>query len=313
MGRLSLVVSRLLQAIPLLLGVVLLVFLLLRVTPGDPARTVAGERASERELEQVRADLGLNDPLPVQYVKYVGDAASGDLGTSIRQRVPVTEVVSDRIPVTLALLAVGSILGLVISVPLATVAARRRDRLPDHFIRLLSLVALTMPAFWVGALLLVTIALPTGWFPISGYGTSFGDHVRALVLPSLTVAISLVPILVRSMRSEFIEVRESDYIAMARACGIGPARLALRHELPNALVPSITLIAVSVGYLLFAVVVVENTFNLPGLGQAMVSAVSERDFPVIQGITLIFSIAVVFVYLIADILYALIDPRIALR
>jgi peptide/nickel transport system permease protein len=307
------VAKRLLQTIPLILGVLLLVFLLLEVTPGDPARTVAGPRASEAEVQQVREDLGLDKSLPERYFSYVQDAVTGDLGTSIRQRIPVTEVIGDRFSITIALIFFGSLFGLAISVPMAQWAARRKDRAPDHFVRAFSIVTLTMPAFWVGILLLVLVALPTGAFPISGYGETIPDHVRALVLPSLTLAISLAPLLIRSLRAEFISVRESDYVALARASGISPLRVALRHELPNAILPAITIVAVSVGFLLFGVVVVEDTFGLPGLGSAMTAAVDDNDFPVIQGITLVFALIVIAVYLVADILYTLIDPRVELR
>lgn len=313
MGRGGFVVRRLLQTVPLLLGVLFLVFVLLHLTPGDPARTIAGPRASPAELERVRENLGLDQSLPRQYVDYVGSAITGDLGTSIQLDRPVTELIGDRLPVTLALLASGGTLALLIAVPLAQWAARHRDGLPDHAVRAFSLLALTMPAFWLGILLLILVALPTGWFPISGYGDTFTDHLRALVLPSLTLGIVLSPLLIRSVRSELIDVRESDYIAMARASGIRSWRLALRHELPNVILPSITLLSVEIGWLLFGVVVVENTFGLPGLGQAMSNAVVEKDFPVIQGITLVFALAVVLVYLAADILFAVIDPRIELR
>lgn len=313
MNRWTFVARRCLQTIPLMLGVLLLVFLLLQVTPGDPARTVAGNRATQEQLQQVREELGLNESLPAQYLRYVGNAVKGDLGRSIRQKIPVTEVIAERLGVTLALLATGALLSLLVSVPIAGWAANHRDRAPDHVVLGYSLVTLTMPTFWIGILLLVLIALPTGWFPVSGYGETLPEHIRALFLPSVTLAIALSPLLVRSLRTEFIRVREADYISLGRAIGVSPRRLLLRHELPNAILPAVTLLALSIGYLLFGLVVVENTFGLPGLGQAMVNAVDDRDFPVIQGITLIFALIVVAVYLLADIIYTLIDPRITVR
>jgi peptide/nickel transport system permease protein len=312
-SRSAFIVRRLVQTIPLLLGVLLLAFVLLQVAPGDPARTVAGQRASPEELDRVRAELGLDDPLPAQYLNYVADTIRGDLGTAIRKKIPVTEVIVDALPVTLALIGLGAILSLLLAVPLAHWAASGRDRAPDHAVRGFSLLTLTMPTFFVGILLLVFIALPTGWFPVSGYGDSFTDHLRALVLPSVTIAIALAPLLVRSMRSEFIGILNSDYVAMARASGIGGRRMLFRHQLPNAVLPTITLLAVSVGYLLFGIVVVEVTFGLPGLGSEMANAVDGRDYPVIQGITLVFALIVVLTSVAADILYTLIDPRVELR
>ena len=313
MSRGAYIIRRLLLTIPLLLGVLLLAFVLLQVAPGDPARTLAGQRATPEELDQVRSKLGLDESLPVQYVNYVGDAVRGDLGTSIRKKIPVTQVIAHSLPVTLALISLGGVLALVLAVPLAQWAARKRDRPPDHAVRAFSLITLTMPAFLVGILLLVFIALPTGWFPVSGYGDSLPDHLRALVLPSLTIAIALAPLLVRSMRSDFIGILDSDYVAMARASGIGGWRLALRHQLPNAVLPTITLLAVSVGYLLFGIVVVEVTFGLPGLGSEMAAAVDGRDYPVIEGLTIVFALLVVLASLAADVLYTLIDPRVELR
>lgn len=313
MGRYAFIVKRLLQTIPLLLAVVLLVFLLIQVTPGDPARLSLGPRASEAEVADLRGELGLEDPLPQQYVRYVGEVAKGDLGESIRKDVPVSSLIGDRLGVTLALLLGGTLVALVIAVPLAQYAARHRDRAGDHIVRAVSLTALTMPPFWLGILLLVLIALPTGWFPISGYGDTFGEHVRALVLPCLTLGISLAPVLARSLRSALIGIEGSDYLAMARSVGISRRRLAWRHEMPNAILPVVTLLGVSAGYALFGTVVIENTFSIPGLGHEMLSAVDERDFPVVQGITLVFALIVVLVHLTVDVLYVLIDPRVEIR
>lgn len=313
MGRFAFARRRALQTIPLLFGITLLVFLLLKVTPGDPARLMLGARASERQVEELRHRLGLNDPFLVQYVRYVGRVATGDLGTSIRMEEPVTSVIAQRIPVTIWLIGFGSLFSLLISIPLGVIASRRPDGVLDHMIRGFSLLGLTLPPFWLGIVLIVFIALPTGWFPVSGYGVTLGQHVRAMVLPGLTLGIALAPILVRSLRSALIAIRESDFINMAKSVGVRPWALVWKHELPNAVLPLITLLAVSIGYELFGAVVIENTFGLPGLGQAMLQAVSERDYPVVQGITLVFAVMVVLVHLVADLLYTLIDPRVEIR
>lgn len=309
-NRFVFVGRRLAEAVPLLLGVLLIVFLLARVAPSDPALLVVGQRSTPEEVEAAREELGLNDPLPQQYLSYVGDVLRGDLGTSIQRKEPVAEVIGRGIPITLLIVALGALAGLMLAIPLAWVAARYRDRPTDRAVGVYSMVTLTVPAFAVGIFLLVFVALPTGWFPVTGYGTTVAEHARALVLPILTLAIVQAPLLVRSLRSEFIQIRESDYLAMATSAGIRPRRIVLRYELPNAVLPAITLVAFSVGYLLFGVVVVENTFGLPGLGQAIVIAVQSNDIPLIQGITLVFALVVVFTQLLADITFALIDPRI---
>ncbi|MCC6222502.1 MAG: ABC transporter permease [Thermoleophilia bacterium] len=313
MVRFAFIARRLAHLAPLLLGIVFLVHLLLAITPGDPARVILGLRASQADIEALRAELGLDDSLPVQYGHYLADVAQGDLGTSIRSDRPVRGLIADRLPVTLWLMAAGSLFALLFAVPLALLAALRRDRVADHLARGFGLAALAMPSFWVGIMLIVFVALPTGAFPVAGFGDSLPEHVRAIVLPGITLGLALSPLLVRSLRSELIAVFDADYIAFARSLGVSRVRIVLRHALRNALVPVITILAVQVAYMLFGAVVVETTFALPGLGQAMTEAVATRDFPVVQGVTLVFAVLVVLVHLLADIVHALVDPRVELH
>ena len=312
-GRSRYLVRRLAGLVPLLLGVLFVVFLLLQITPGDPARTISGPRATEEEIAEVRTELGLDRPFLEQYLNYVVDAVQGDLGTSIRSGIPVSEVIWSGLPRSLALILLGSGLAMLIATPLAWWSASRRDRLADHAIRGYSTITLTVPMFWTGIVLLTAVALPTGWFPVSGYGGTLAERVRALVLPSVTIAIAQAPLLLRGLRTEFLRIQESDYIAVATASGVRGLRRLLRHELPNALVPAVSLTAVSVPYMLFGVVVVETTFGLPGIGHTVTTAVNQKDFPIVQGVTLIFALTTVTTYLIADIVYTLIDPRVELR
>ena len=312
-GRSRYLVRRLAGLVPLLLGVLFVVFLLLQITPGDPARTVAGPRATQEEIAEVRTELGLDRPFLEQYVSYVVNAAQGDLGTSIRSGIPVSEAISSGLPRSLTLILLGSGLAMLIATPLAWWSASRRDRLADHTIRAYSTVTLTVPMFWTGIILLTTVALPTGWFPVSGYGGTLAERARALVLPSVTIAIAQAPLLLRGLRAEFLRIQESDYVAVATAAGVRGLRRLLRHELPNALVPAVSLTAISVPYMLFGIVVVETTFGLPGIGHTVLTAVNQKDFPIVQGVTLIFALTTVTTYLIADIVYTLIDPRVELR
>ena len=312
-GRSRYLVRRFAGLVPLLLGVLFVVFSLLQITPGDPARTISGPRATQEEIAEVRTELGLDRPFLEQYLSYVVDAAQGDLGTSIRSGIPVSEVILEGLPLSLMLILLGSGLAMLIATPLAWWSAARRDRFADHAIRGYSTITLTVPMFWTGIVLLTAVALPTGWFPVSGYGETLAERARALVLPSVTIAIAQAPLLLRGLRAEFLRIQESDYIAVATASGVRGLRRLLRHELPNALVPAVSLTAVSIPYMLFGVVVVETTFGLPGIGKTVTTAVNQKDFPIVQGVTLIFALTTVTTYLIADIVYTLIDPRVELR
>ncbi|MXW35074.1 MAG: ABC transporter permease [Acidimicrobiaceae bacterium] len=310
MGRYSFVLKRLLISVPLLLGVVFLVFLLLKITPGDPARVVAGLRASEEAVDQVRDELGLNDPVIVQYATYVGDVARGDFGYSFKSRQPVTTLIKDRLEPSLWLVAGGLAVSIAASIPLANWAAARRDGLADQVIRGVSLLGVTMPAFWVGLMLIILVALPTGWFPTGGFGDTAGEHLHHIVLPAATLGISLAPIQIRSLRASTIRVLDSDYVQLGRSIGAHGSSLVRWFVLRNTVSSTVTIIAIETSFLLFGMVVIETTFSLPGLGQGMVLAASQRDFPAIQGYTLLFALIVVAVYLLADVINAMLDPRV---
>ncbi len=310
MGRFGFVLKRLLVSIPLLMGVVLLVFMLLKIAPGDPARVVAGLRASDEDVAEVREELGLADNFVVQYAHYLGDVAQGDFGYSFKSRQPVTSIISERIGPSFWLVAGGVLVSLIISVPLGILAAVKRDGATDQGIRGLSLLGITMPVFWVGLMLIVLVALPTGWLPVGGYGEGFFGHLHHMVLPSIALGVSLSPVLIRSLRTSTIKVLESDYVQVGHSIGFSGFGLIRRFVLRNTLSSMVTLLAIETSFLLFGMVVIETTFSIPGLGQGMVLAASQRDFPAIQGLTLLFALVVVAVYLIADVINAILDPRV---
>ncbi len=310
MGRFGFVLTRIALTVPLLLGVVLLVFLVLQITPGDPVRQIVGLRASAAELDQVRAELGLDDPVLVQFVRYVGDVARGDLGFSYKSQQPVSEMVAERLPVTAWLLVAGSLFAVLMSIPLAIGSALRPGGVFDRVVQTLGLVGLTMPAFWVGIVLILLVALPTGLFPVAGFGETTAEHARSIVLPAITLAISIVPLQVRSLRASILAVLDSEYVTTARAMGLSRRRIMSSFVLRNAAPPSISVLALNLGYLLFGAVVIETTFALPGIGQGIVLAARSRDLPSIQGYALLFAVLVVVVYLVADIVIALVDPRV---
>ena len=313
MGRFRFVFKRLALTVPLLFGIVLLVFLILEFTPGDPARQIVGLRASEEQLQEVREQLGLNDPVLTQYARYVASVIRGDLGYSYKSRQSVAALIGERLPVTIWLLGFGLAFALMIAIPLGIVAAMRRDRSIDHIVRGAGLLGLTMPSFWVGIILILTIALPTGLFPVGGFGETTADHLRSIVLPALTLAIAIAPIQIRSLRASIISVLGSDYVTTGRSMGVPPSRLMRRFVLRNAAPPTIAILALDIGFLLFGAVVIETTFALPGIGQGLVLAARQRDIPAIQGYTLLFALMVVVVYLLADIITAMVDPRVVIE
>lgn len=310
MRILRLLLSRVGQLLLVLLAVTLVVFILTQVAPGDPARLRLGPRASQQAVDELRHQLGLDRTLPVQYLNYVMRVLRGDLGVSVDGQ-QVTSMVAQRLADT-AWLVAGTVVASVLSaIALAWLAALFRDRLLDHTLRLAMLLVLFLPSFWVGFLLIRLVAIPTGWFPVAGLGANPQDLLPALVLPSITGAIALAPVLVRSLRSSLVDVLDSEYVAVARSLGISGPVLAVRHVMRNAVGPVITLLALNVGYLMFGVVVLEATFDVPGLGSALVLASAKQDVYVVQGITLIFAIGVVVSTFLGETAVALLDPKAA--
>jgi len=305
------VLRRLLHLLPISLGVTVLVFLLIHLVPGDPAVTILGNQATDSRVAALRHLWGLDRPLPVQYGKFLGRLVHGDLGTSLFYGVGAGHLVIQRLPVTLWLIGFGTILSVLIAVPLAAVAATHRDRITDHIVRAVPLVGLGFPPFWVGIMLLLLFGLHLGRpFPVGGYGTGFVGHVHSMFLPSLTVALAIAPILVRSLRASLLEVLESEYIATARSKGLPERRVLLRHALRNAIISTVTVLGVNIGYLVGGTLLVETVYGLPGVGQLMIVSINQRDFPVVQAVTFAFAVMVVLVYLVTDVVHALLDPRV---
>jgi peptide/nickel transport system permease protein len=305
------VVRRLLQMVLVVLGVTILVFFLIHLVPGDPARTILGTRATPEKIQLLHEEWGLDKPLPVQYERFMKRLVRGNLGDSLFYSVPAGRLVLERLPVTLWLVGLGALFSVLISVPLATIAAARREGISDHVIRAVPLVGLGFPSFWIGIMLLLAFALNSGrLFPVGGYGSGFFGHLHSMILPALTVALGLVPILVRSLRASLLEVFESDYITTARSKGLPERRVLIRHGLRNAIISTVSVLAVSIGFLVGGTLIIEQVYALPGIGQLMINSILQRDFPVVQAVTLVFAIMVVLVYLIADIVHAMLDPRV---
>ena len=305
------VARRLLHLVPIVLGVTVLVFFLIHLVPGDPARTILGNQATDRRVALLHHEWGLDRPLPVQYAKFMGRLFHGDLGSSLFYSVGAGRLVFDRLPVTLWLIAFGTLLSIAIATPLAAIAATHRDGIADHLVRAVPLVGLGFPPFWVGIVLLLVFALHVGrLFPVGGYGHGFVGHLHAMFLPALTVALGIAPILIRSLRAALLEVLESDYIATARSKGLPEHRVLVRHALRNAVISTVSVLGVNIAFLVGGTLVIEQVFAVPGIGQLMINAIFQRDFPVVQAVTLVFAIMVVLVYLLTDIAHALLDPRV---
>jgi peptide/nickel transport system permease protein len=312
MRHLTYVLRRLVHLLPVLFGITLVVFFMIHLIPGDPARTLLGTRATAEGVAALRASLGLDRPLWTQYLDFLGRLVRGDLGESIFYNADVTGLVLERLPATIWLLVAATVLSLLISVPLAVLAASRRGGVVDQAVRAVPLAGLGMPAFWVGIMLILLLSLKLDFFPVSGFGDTTLEHLHSIVLPGLTVALALTPILIRSLRTSMIGVLDSDYVVTANAKGLGHARVILSHTLRNAAVSSVTVLGVNIAYLVGSTLVVERVFALPGLGTLMLDAIFNRDFAVVQGVTLVFAVMVVIINLLTDVAHAALDPRVQL-
>lgn len=313
MAYLAFIGRRLWQLLPVLFGITLVVFFMIHLIPGDPASTLLGNRSTPQAVAALRTQFGLDQPLYQQYLGFLGRVVRGDLGSSFVYKSPVRGLVEGRISATLWLLGAGALFSLLLSVPLAVLAASRKGAARDQAVRVVPLIGLGMPTVWVGLMLQLFFALRLGWFPVSGFGASFTEHAQSIVLPALTVAVALAPILVRSLRTSLLDVLDSDYVLTARAKGISRSRLLVRHALRNAAVSSVTVLGVNIAYLVGATVIVERVFALPGLGTLMLESIYSRDFPVVQGVVIVIAVLVVIVNLVTDLAHASLDPRVGVE
>jgi peptide/nickel transport system permease protein len=310
-SRFGFVGGRTWQAIPVVLGVTIISFFVLRLIPGDPTVVMLGTHWTPARAAQLRHSLGLNKPIWDQYYLFMNHLLHGNLGQSLYYRSPVGHLITQRLPVTLWLAAYAAALAVVISVPLATISALRRNGVADQSVRVTFLIAFAMPPFWVGLVLILLLSLQFHVFPIAGYGSGFFGHLYDLFLPALTIALGFAAILIRTLRNGILGVLRADYIDTARAKGLAPGRLLARHVLRNAMLSAVTVLGVNLSYLIGSTVVIENVFALPGLGQLLALSITNRDLSVVQGITLVFGVLVVTINLLTDVAYAALDPRVS--
>jgi len=310
-GGFSFIGRRLIQAIPVLFGITLVSFFLIHLIPGDPVAAMLGDHYTPQAAAALRHALGLDKPVWDQYLIFMGNVLHGNLGTSVYYAQPVSQIIADRIEATIWLVLYSAILAAVIALPLAIISALRHDGVIDQVIRSVFVVTLAMPGFWVGIILILLLSVDVRLFPVSGFGDTFAAHLSHLFLPSLTIALAFSAVLIRSLRNSILEVMHEDYIRTARAKGVKFRILMMRHILRNALLPTVTIFGVNIAFLLGSTVIIENVFAIGGIGQLLVSAILQRDYTVVQGITLLLAVAVVAVNLLTDVIYALLDPRIS--
>jgi peptide/nickel transport system permease protein len=298
------------QMIPVLIGVTIIVFLMVHLIPGDPAAAMLGDQATDVSVARVHKELGLDKPLYEQYFYFMRNLAELKLGDSIKFRVPVSSILFERLQVSLSLVAVTVLLTIIISLPLGILAAIKKDSILDNIVRSTLMVTMVMPSFWTGIILILLFSIHFRLLPVSGYGSNPVQHLVHLILPALTISLGLAPILIRSLRTSILDTFRSDYIKTARAKGLEERSVMTVHVLRNALIPTVTLLGISIGFLMGGTVIIEKVFSLPGAGSLLIDSVSARDYPVVQAATLIFALLVILVNLATDIIYSFIDPRV---
>jgi peptide/nickel transport system permease protein len=290
--------------------VALLTFTLLHMLPGDPALVLLGDRATDATIAQMHHQMGLDQPIYVQFWRYLIGLATLNLGDSLTMRIPVASLLAQRLPVTLGLTFYALLLAMLIAVPLAFAAALREGGIADTFIQVVSQIALSTPVFYLGLILLITFAGNLGWFPVGGIGHSFLEDVRALFLPALTLALSLSALLMRNLRAALVEVLQAEFVSFARAKGLPRRVLLIRHVLRNALVSTLTLLGIRISGLVGGAVITETVFAIPGLGRLMIDSIFARDYAVVQGAILVIAVLVSLVFLVTDALQVMLDPRV---
>jgi peptide/nickel transport system permease protein len=299
------IAQRLIASVITLLGISILIFSLVRLLPGDPARVIAGLLASEEDVQRIRVQLALDRSMPVQYGLFLGRLAQGNLGTSARTQQPVLQEIMARLPATMKLAAISMILAGLVGVLSGILAAYYRDSLLDLLISIGTVFGVSMPVYWLGLMLIILFAVRLKWLPAAG-----SEHASSYILPSITLAVFSLALVARMTRSSMLEVLGEDYVRTARAKGLREHFVLVQHALKNALIPVITVMGLQFGALLGGAVLTETVFGWPGMGQLLVNSIFSRDYPMVQGIVLVFAGLFIFVNLVVDLLYAYIDPRI---
>ena len=307
------ILRRVLATVPVMGVVAVVVFLLLHLTPGDPAAIIAGDYAKPEDIARIRESLGLDRPMYIQFFSWLGNVLRGDLGVSIFSNLPVTKLIGQRLEPTIVLSISTTIFAILVAIPIGVIAAYKAGSWTDRAVMAFAVLGFSVPVFVIGYVLMYIFSLKLGWFPVQGYkpiGDGIGPFLRSIALPTLALGIVYIALIARITRASVLEILNEDYIRTAKAKGLDNKSLLIQHALRNAAVPIVTIIGIGVALLIGGVVVTESVFNIPGLGRLTIDAVLRRDYPIIQGVILVFSGVYVFVNLFIDILYTFLDPRI---
>jgi peptide/nickel transport system permease protein len=311
MHRATYVATRLLQMIPTLLLIGVAVFIIARLLPGDSVSAMLGDRATDEAIQRLTRQLGLDQSIFAQFIAFLQAIGRGEFGTSLAFRVPVTSLIAERLPVTLMLTGLATLIAIILSVPLAFCAALQANRWPDLLIRSVFQVGLSSPIFFVGLVLLTVFAAWLHIFPVGGYGEGFLDNLHHLFLPALTLALSFAAVIMRSLRASILQVLRAEFVDFAKAKGLSGRIILFRHVMRNALIATVTLIGLHIGQLLGGAVITESVFAVPGAGRLMVDSIFARDYPVIQGLTLVLALLVSIAFLVTDLIQMWLDPRVS--
>lgn len=306
------ILRRVLLMIPIVLGVATLSFILMKLAPGDPAAAYLGDKATPQNVAQLRRAWGLDEPMIIQYLQFLAGLLVGDLGQSFIFQTSVLELLKLRMPATLLLMLVSLVFAVVISVPLSLWVAAKRSAASAIVSRVFAATVQGMPAFFVGTLLILVLGVNLGVFPVGGYGSNFGEHLYSLVLPGLAVALTICPVLIRSLTAALNDSMSAEYTNFALSKGLSRKRTVFDYAFRNAGITGVSILGIQVGHLVGGALVVENVFAIPGVGSLLMEAVLARDYDVVQALTVIFGVLVVLVYLLTDIVYSIVDPRVRL-
>ncbi|HMB10969.1 ABC transporter permease [Saliniramus sp.] len=307
------IVQRILAAIPVMGFVALFVFLLLRLTPGDPAAIIAGDTATPAQLAAIRERLGLTDPIYIQFLNWIGDLLRGDFGVSIISQQPVITMIAGRLEPTISLALTTITLSIIIAVPLGVIAAWKQGTIIDRLVMAISVIGFSVPIFVIGYVMIQIFSMQLGWFPVQGFRSiteGIGPFVERIFLPTISLTLLYIALIARITRTSMLEILNEDYVRTAHAKGLSDVRVLMRHALRNCAVPIVTVIGIGFALIISGVVVTESVFNLPGIGRLTVDAVLARDYPVIQAVILLASLVYVVINLLIDIAYVFLDPRI---
>lgn len=313
MDQLNYIIKRVLQIIPVLLIITILIFIMIRLIPGDPATVLLGDKATPELVAALKHKMGLDKPIYLQYLIFMKNLLTMNMGDSLLFIVPVSDLLKERLVLTGLLTFIAAIFSVLISFPLGYIAGTNKDNAKDTAIRTGTLVALSMPQFWVGLLLLMLFGVELRWLPVAGWGDTWPEHIKSLILPALTQALTTSALLTRNLRNNVVDVLQMDYVDFARSKGLKEGVVRHRHVIRNALITTVTLLSMQMAYMLGGSIIIETVFALPGVGALMVQAIFSRDYAVVQAVVFVFAFFVLLVNLITDISYSFLDPRVRLE